>query len=286
MQISKISKALEKAKEERKKRRDGVVVEAVPRSSVHSFNADLGTFDTLKASRMVDKDKVSKALFAFHDQHSYITEEYRIMRTNIATLHKKGSLKKLLFTSSIEGEGKTITTLNSAYTLACDLTKRVIVLDCDLRKGTMSRYFGYEPDEFKGITDVLMGFAPLSDVIVNSGRENCDIIFRGNEIDHPVEALGSEPMKQMLKELSKHYDHIIIDAPPLLPVTDASVLAPEVDGLLLVIRLGKTPRATVKTAIERLKKTDAHVIGTVLTSVEHIAPGYKKYYYYTYGNKK
>ena len=93
-------------------------------------------------------------------------------------------------------------------------------------------------------------------------------------------------MKQLLEELKKHYDYIILDAPPLLPVTDAAVLASRVDAVSLAIRLGKTPRATVKTAIERLKKIDANIMGTVLTSVEHIAPGYKKYYYYTYGQKK
>jgi capsular exopolysaccharide synthesis family protein len=286
MQISKISKALERAKTERQKRREGVIVESVPKSSVNSFNADLGTFAVLKATHAIDKEKVSKALLAFHDQHSYITEEYRIMRTTMTSLQKKSNIKKLLFTSSIEGEGKTVTSLNYAYTLACDTTKRIIVIDCDLRKGTLARYFGCEPDEFKGITDVLMGFAPLSDVIVSSGRENCDLIFRGNEIDHPVEALGSEPMKQLLKELAKHYDHVIIDAPPMLPVTDAAVLASLVDGMLLVVRLGKTPRATVKQSLETLKKIEANVIGTVLTNVEYLVPGYKKYYYYTYGGKK
>ncbi|MFC1809130.1 CpsD/CapB family tyrosine-protein kinase [Candidatus Omnitrophota bacterium] len=284
MQIGKISKALQKAQKERQKRK-GIRVDKIPKSSVNSFNADLGTFDKLTPKTSIDTTKVSKALHAFHDQHSYITEEYRIMRTNINTLHKKSDLQTLLISSSIASEGKTVTSLNYAYTLACDKTKRVVVIDCDLRKGTLSRYFAYAPDEFRGVTDVLMGFASLADVVVSSGRPNCDIIFRGNAIDHPVEALDSKPMHQMLQELRKHYDYIILDAPPILPVTDACVLASQVDGMLLVIKMGKTPKATVQQSLDMLKKIDVNLIGTVLTNVEYVTPGYGKYYY-TYGEKK
>ena len=289
MQASKITKALERAQQERQKIQQRLVRrKKLMGEDLKAFEATMSRDEQVLFTPVntVNVDTINKGIHAYHDQHSHITEEYRIMRTNINSLNKQGALRVFLFSSSIENEGKTVSAINYGYTLACDRSKKVVLLDCDLRKGTMSHYFGFASEQRRGITDILQGDASLDDSLMDSGRPNFHLLFRGAMIDNPAEALESKAMDRLLKELRKRYDYVIIDAPPVLPVTDAAVLADKTDGVLMVIRMGKTPKTTVQQAFELLSQTRANVLGCVLTNVEYYAPGYKKYYYYTYGASK
>ena len=291
MQINKISKALERSKREREAQQPAARTDKRVWEERNDANGAVIENAMKKAARQpwqptheINPEAISPAIHAFHEQHSLVTEEYRIMRTNVNARNKDKAPQVLVFSSSVESEGKTISAINYSYTIACDRTKKVLLIDGDLRKGTMARYFGFSASSRKGIADVLNGDEQIENVISASGRENLHIIFRGSSIDHPAEAIGSAVMEKVIAEARKQYDHIIIDVPPVLPVTDAAVVSRLVDGVILVVKLNQTPKTVVQQAMETFKQAQAPIIGYVLTNVEYLTPGYKKYYYYeSYG---
>lgn len=204
---------------------------------------------------------------------SIVSEAYRTLRTNIQYSSFDKEIKTILITSSEAGEGKSITTGNLALSLAND-SKRVILIDCDLRKPTVHKKF--KISNVSGLSEVLVGKKSLTDSI-HKYNEKLHILTSGKIPPNPSEMLGSKLMSRLLAELKDVYDYVILDTPPVLAVTDSQILSTKVDGTILVVRAGVTKEDRVIEAKNALDKVKANIIGTVLNRVERSR---NKYYYY------
>lgn len=210
------------------------------------------------------------------DPKSIAAENYRILRTNIQYSSFDNEIKRILVTSSVPGEGKSTTVGNLALTFAQD-EKKTIIIDCDLRKPTIHKRFNIS-NTF-GLSDVMLDHKTISKAIHNVDK-NLYVLPSGKIPPNPSEMLGSKTLDTLLDELSKLYDVIIIDSPPLLAVTDAQILSKKVDGTVLVVRSNFTKKDSVLAAKEVLNKVKANILGAVLTRADEKKHGY----YYYYGN--
>ncbi len=210
---------------------------------------------------------------------STIAEAYRAARTNLTYAIDLGRDRKLvLVTSPGPGEGKTTTAANLAvvYGLA---GHRVCVVDTDLRRPTLHRVFGLENGE--GLTNLLLAREPDMDrAIQRSVYTNVAVVTAGPLPPNPSELLGSARMQELLERLKSRFDVVVLDSPPALVVTDASVLSTLVDGLVVVARAGKTRRGALRATIEELAQSGRPIAGVILNRVSGRESGY---YYYAYG---
>ncbi len=214
------------------------------------------------------------------DPHNTRSEAFRALRTNLQFLEMDGG-HSFVITSSLPSEGKSTTTLNLALALA-DAGKRVALLDCDLRKPKVAEYLGIEGGA--GLTDVLIGRARVADVMFPYGKRPMYVLPAGKIPPNPSELLGSRQMSQLLEALGKEFDVILCDAPPLLPVTDAAVLARSTAGAIVVVAAGRTTNNQVGGALDALDTVGAKVAGTVLSMVPTRGPDAYGYGYgYGYG---
>ncbi|MER6828769.1 polysaccharide biosynthesis tyrosine autokinase [Streptosporangium sp. NPDC000563] len=192
------------------------------------------------------------------------SEAFRALRTNLQFIGVDRQPKSLVVTSCLPGEGKSSTSANLAITLA-QAGWRVILVDGDLRRPSIPSYLGIEGAT--GLTDVLIDKARLNEVIQVWGDAGLSVLPSGQIPPNPSELLGSNGMRQVLAQLTGTYDMVIIDAPPLLPVTDAATITALCDGALLVARYGKTRREHMARASELLASINARVVGGVLNFV-------------------
>ena len=200
-------------------------------------------------------------------------ESYRSLRTNIQYSSFDKEVKRILVTSSEPGEGKTTTVVNLALAFSQD-EKKVIVIDCDLRKPSIHKQFRIS--NTIGLSDVVIDNSKLKKAI-NKYNEYLDILPSGKIPPNPSELLGSKAMENLLNELEEEYDIIIIDTPPVQAVTDSQILSTKVDGVILVVRAERTKKDSVKLAKAALEKVNAHILGVVLNGEERTR---SKYYYY------
>lgn len=179
------------------------------------------------------------------------------------------------------GEGKSTVAGNLAYTLSQEEGK-VLLIDCDLRKPTIHKKL--ELSNEKGLTDLLVDKINPKEIIQEVSK-NLFIITSGSRVPNPSEVVGSKAMEILLNEVSKDYKYIVIDTPPVIPVTDALLLAAKADATILVVRSRKSKEKILNQSYEELKKVKANVIGTVLTDLEKSR--YDKYHeYYGTGRMK
>lgn len=211
-----------------------------------------------------DEDAAQHPLISEVDPHSPRAEAYRRLRTNLQFLKMEGQANSIVITSSIEGEGKTTTAINIASTLA-DAGESVLLIDADLRRPKVAGYLSLE--NAAGLTTVLIGRAGLTDVVQPYGRGNFHVLTAGNTPPNPAELLGSTAMERLLAEAAARYDVVLIDAPPLLPVTDAAVLSRFVGGSLVVVGSREVRRPQLAAALATLKAVDARILGLVLNKI-------------------
>lgn len=203
------------------------------------------------------------------------SEAFRALRTNLQFVMAGSRSKSLVLTSSMPNEGKTTTAANLALSLAAQ-GARVCVVECDLRRPRLLRYLGME-GAF-GLTSVLIGEADLDDVLQQFGSSSLWVVGCGPIPPNPSELLGSPQMNSVLRELEGKFDFVILDAPPLLPVTDAAVLSKQVGGTVLVAGLGRIERTELATAQEALLSVDANLLGVIVNMVPTRGPGGYRYY--------
>ena len=185
--------------------------------------------------------------------------------------------KTILLTSSIPGEGKSTTIANLALTLA-QSGSRVCLIEADLRRPRLLQYLGLEGAA--GLTDVLIERAMLDDVLQPYGSDRLDVIGAGAIPPNPSELLASEPMSRVLLNLSARYDYVLIDTPPVLPVTDAVVLSTKVDGVIVLVGTTIVRKEQLEATLEALSAVDNSLLGLVLNRVGHkSAGGYGAGYY-------
>lgn len=228
----------------------------------------------------VEKDVADKGLVTFSTSASHSQEMFRQLRTNLQFLDVDSERKVLLFTSSLPSEGKTTTCCNTAVAMA-DAGLAVCVVEGDLRRPKAADIFGL-PREV-GLSNCLTGRVRLNDALQRWGGGGLHVLASGPLPPNPSELLGSEKMRELLKELKGRYDVVLIDGAPLLPVADATALAPSCDGVVLMCRYGQTARGQVQSAALALANVGASLLGCVLTLAPRSRGGSGKYYGGYYG---
>jgi succinoglycan biosynthesis transport protein ExoP len=212
---------------------------------------------------------------------SQMAESYRALRTSLLLSSIGAPPKVILVTSALPQEGKTTTSINTAVVLA-QKGVRVLLVDADLRRPSIHKTLGLGPRS--GLSNVLTGSSTLDQTITRTSiLPNLFILPAGTPPPNPAELLASSAMRDILGQLSEQYDHIIVDTPPTLSVTDAVVLSPRADAVVLVIRSGQTTKQALRRARDILAQVNAKVVGVLLNAVDLSSPDY--YYYYEYQGK-
>lgn len=221
------------------------------------------------------------------EARSSVAEAYRVLRTSVMLSSAGGPPKMILVTSGQPGEGKTTTTVNTAVSLA-QLGASVLIIDCDLRKPSTHKVFGVNPG--RGVSTYLSRDVPIDDLIQTLPVPNLSLLACGPIPPNPAELISSDKMKNMLEILAQRYDHILIDSPPLMHVTDPVILSTMVDGVIIVVHAGRSTRDVVRRARQELSAVGAKIFGVVLNNVDFRRNGYDDYYYYryyeSYGNER
>jgi capsular exopolysaccharide synthesis family protein len=229
-----------------------------------------------KGVRQNWKPDAKKLLFYNGNSHAPGTEEFRKLRSNLYQLRSKEDLRTILVTSAMPAEGKSFVTANLAQVIARQHERRALTIDADLRLSTLHSSFGAPATP--GLTEYLRGQADEMAIIQRGSTDNLFLIPAGASVSNPLELIGNGRLQQLLQKVSPYFDWVLLDSPPVLPVSDSSVMAGMCDGVLLVVRAQSTPFDLVQKAQKQLG--DHRMLGVVLNAVE---PGdvYGSYYYYS-----
>jgi capsular exopolysaccharide synthesis family protein len=222
------------------------------------------------------KDNKSTVLVAVSEPHSTAAEAYRSLRTAIQFIGMDRPTRLVQFTSPAASDGKTTTLANAAVALS-QAGLRVVIVCCDLRRPRIHDFFGLRNDI--GFTSVLLGDTPLAEALQEV--PNCPglhLLASGPKPPNPSELLASPSSRQLLESLADLTDIVLIDSPPMLPVTDPTVLARVVDAVVLVVSMGISTRSAVRASVESLASVNAPLVGVVLNQV----PESDSYSYYKY----
>ena len=219
---------------------------------------------------------------AFEDKSgkNLAVEAFRSLRTNIKLSNPDSKLKVMLVTSSVPHEGKTIVSSNlaSSYSVA---GKKVLLIDADMRKPRVHKVFGLKNE--KGLSTLIVGEHSMDDVVNKNVYEGLDVVTAGIIPPNPAELLESSRFADILKDFSEIYDVVIIDTPPLSPVSDAATIAPLTDGLILAVNISETPRDVFKSVIANISKPGIVRLGVVVNNIDFKQEKkFKSYYGYSY----
>ena len=218
-------------------------------------------------------------LITQNDPKNPAAEAYRVIRTSIQFAQAGKELKTIAVTSCTPNEGKSTTIANLAVVLT-QTGKSVLLIDCDMRNPTVHKNF--KLSNKVGLSSCISMGTALADAVQATGIENLDALTGGVIPPNPSELLSSERMQHILARASEEYDYVLIDTPPVLPVTDALVLSRMVDGVILVLTSGEIKVEMARDVKNQLVQADANILGVVLNKVrsEHHGYGYGYYYYY------
>ena len=223
--------------------------------------------------KKVGDSRIDPRLVTYFDPKALITEQYKILRTNILSTNAKRPLKTLVITSSLHSEGKTITALNLAMVIAQSTQRpKVLVVDADMRRGCVAKYLGV--DQQAGLTEILTDKVDPSEALFHIDMENLAFIAAGSVAENPAELLGSDKMRQFLADMKAQFDFILIDTPPIIAVTDPGIVGALADGILMTIQAGRTQRGVIRRAAELLEQSQSKIVGHVLTNIEYHLPEY------------
>jgi len=212
------------------------------------------------------KRRSDTVLATVDSRNSSVAEAYRSVRTSLQFAGHDGDMKTILVTSPSAGEGKTSTIANLGVVLA-QADQRVVIVSCDLRRPRLGQF--YERAESPGFTSVILGQSSLGDAIQTvEGIGNLFFVGSGDVPPNPTELLASGAAREIFTKLRQAFDIVLLDSPPLLPVTDAVIMARMADATLLVIAAGETKRSQVEEAAEMLAQVDASRVGVILNEVE------------------
>ena len=221
-------------------------------------------------------------LIANTDAKSPVSEAYRTIRTNIRFSNIAGrELKTILMTSATPNEGKSTTISNLAVVMA-QAGHSVVVCDCDFRNPTQHKIFNLS---HQGLSNCVATGSDVMSIVQATNIPNLYVLTSGPIPPNPSELLGSQNMVDILEELKQHFDYVLVDTPPIMPVTDAAVISGKVDATILIVASGVVSPSVAAEAKTRLEQAGAHMLGVVLNKVDvaassHYGYGYGYYYYY------
>jgi protein-tyrosine kinase len=289
--MSRIHEALKKAEQERAASQGGVVdASSVGEMPVHEgvgINAAASvpaptfsnqfTYDALLArcpqcSWQPDEKTM---LFFSSQEHASGMEEFRTLRSRLYQLREKFPLKKLLISSSLPKEGKSFVAANLAQVMVKQHGRRVLLIDGDLRGSRLHSALGTE--HAPGLSEYLMGERDEFSIMQRGPMENLFFIAAGRQVSSPAELVANGRLKFLLNRVETLFDWIILDSPPAMPVSDASLLANFCDGVLLVVRSNVTPSDVARKVRQEFR--DKQLVGVVLNGVDAESSAYSRYYY-------
>ena len=255
---------------------------AISRPGMPAFASPLNT-DTLLArcAQLEWKPDPTTMLFLNGDDNARGTEEFRTLRSRLYHLREKMPLKKLLITSALPKEGKSFTASNLAQVMVRQHGRRALLIDADLRAPRLHDMLGTTSDP--GLSDYLLGKNDEFSIMQRGPLENLFFIPSGTGATDPAELVGNGRLKLLLQRVEPLFDWIILDSPPAIPVSDASVLAKACDGVLMVVRSNTTPSDLARKA--RQEFPDQALVGVVLNGTREDAVPYARYYYESYQKK-
>jgi capsular exopolysaccharide synthesis family protein len=257
--VSKIQKALEKAKAEQ--------ASAAP--ATHAPERERYVV------RPTEGGHVDPHIVAYHHPHSHLTESFRRLKAMIRGMPGGDKLRTITMTSAGKGEGKSTTALNLAVAMCQDFDSRIAIVDADLRRPRVHRLLGMTPR--RGLSDVLGGEVLPEDVLITNSIPRLTILPGGRSSRSPAEMLASPRMRQLVEELKSRFDFVIFDTPPVLTVADAIVLGPMTGGVILVIQAGKVRKKPIQRAVELLH--NSKILGFVLNRGDLVLSHYGYRYY-------
>jgi protein-tyrosine kinase len=247
-----------------------------------SFSSPYGVDALLARSAQLEwKPDLATMLFMNGDDNARGTEEFRTLRSRLYHFREKMTLKTLLVTSALPKEGKSFTSANLAQVIVRQHGRRVLLIDADLRSPRLHQVLGTTAGP--GLSDYLEGRADEFSIMQRGPQENLFFIPSGAGIEDPAELVGNGRLKMLLQRVEALFDWIIVDSPPAVPVSDASVLAKDCDGVLLVVRSNSTSSDMARRA--RQEFPDQMLVGVVLNGTREEAAPYARYYYETYQKK-
>ncbi len=286
--MSRIEKALEKATGQRGGSREKDEAGIVEKSIRKSLPEDAGVVSSTPsgshrhvwpAEGAVEMKIDHPMLITYRDPRSPISEEFRKLKTSLVTLAREGDARRtLMITSCLSGEGKSVTAINLAITLAREYDHTVLLVDADLRKPSVHKYFRLTPR--LGLADCLADGADIGAALIKTGIGRLSILPAGREVENPAELIGSQRMKTLVQEMRRRYtDRIVIfDSPPVLSVAETRALSTLVDGILFVVKEGMVSRTHVLDALGAIQ--DKKVLGIVYNHIENESLKGRYHYYY------
>ena len=225
-----------------------------------------------KHKKLIRRDKSIN-----EDTKFIITEAYKSLRTNLRFTLRWDGCKKIIISSPIPEDGKSTTSANIAITIA-QTGAKVLLIDCDMRKGRLHSFFDLK--SAVGISDTLSGMIAVNDVIQDTSYKNLQVITIGSIPPNPAELLASIQMEELIKKLEKVYDYIIIDTPPVNVVSDVLSLVKLVNGVVIVVKEGNTSHPNIKSALTKYEFVEANILGFVINGVSLNQGQKSKYQYY------
>lgn len=229
---------------------------------------------------MIKNTKLETAINSWYDEESLTSTEFRRLYTKIRHLHPGKDVQKLLVTSATLGEGKSTISSLLAITMSNYRDNNTLLIDCDLRRPSIHKKFGLPNDE--GFIDVITGKRELRHVLKSTFIPKLKILTSGVVQQSPAEIFNSPNLRDFFEEIKFYFDTIVVDCSPAMPVSDPLILSSEVDGALLVVRAGKTPRELVKRTADLLRDAGIPIFGIVVNDAEDVLPYYYSYKYKYY----
>lgn len=224
----------------------------------------------------------SKIISSWYDEESLLSTEFRRLYSKLRNLNPNREIRNLLITSATLGEGKSTTAALMAITIAKYRDTNTLLIDCDLRRPTIHRIFGFERKD--GFTNVVLKNKPLKSVLKDTFVPNLKVLTSGELNRSPAEIFNLPTINEFFAESKFYFDTIVVDSAPTIPVSDTLVLSSEMDGALMVVRAGKTPREMVKRAADLMRDAGVNILGVILNNVEKVLPYFFDYRsdYYQY----
>jgi len=271
--MGKVYEALQRAEAERGRRGTPIGGHAAPSAAPQSgatrgragrFARLRGWIGQLRAPVEVDDaNAFNKRRIALLQPESFVAEQFRSLRVRLEALAAERPMRTIAVTSAVAGEGKTTAALNLALVTAMSVGRRVLLVDCDLRRPKVHIALGLRPE--CGLAEVLADEASLGRAVIKVDGTNLEVLPVRGTPSNPSELLGSDRMRALVEELARSYDQVIFDLPPTLAMPDAKAMCELVDGIVFVVRADQTPEDDVAAALDVLDRR--RVLGVILNGV-------------------
>ena len=222
----------------------------------------------------------TSSIISTFDDESPEANEFRRLYSKIKNLYSTEEMKNFLVTSARMHEGKSTIAALLARTIARYRNTKTILVDCDLRRPRVHTLFGMPKEE--GVVDVLSGARKLDTCFKQTPIENLRLLTSGGVVSNPTDLINSSRLRDLFSEIKFYFDTVIVDSPPVIPVTDSLVLSTEMDGALMVVKAGETHKEVARRAVDLMRNAGFNILGVIINNQKGVLPYYYDHKYYGY----